>query len=364
MESKPTNFDLIDVLKVALKHRKHIFLITLIGIVVGIAVAFLITPKYEAHTVFYIPGNNSISKSLLAENNLENFMSYGDEDQIDQTLEMLNSEILKDKVIAKFDLINYYKLGGETKYPKTKTRQKLASNTEFKRTDNLAIKVAVKDEDPVLAADMANYISVCLDSMRTQIRQARGQQAYELIKLQYHKKQAEVDSILKALGKIRAQGIFDYEAQSKVLSKAMIEAQTNVKAEQARLQVYQQNQNHLPDSTIIRAKGRVAAANATYQSIQPTVANFGKLSGKYLELETLLKKEQESLANLQLRFEASELDYKGVISQHFLIEKAEVPEKSKYPNKTLLVFLFALSAFIISFLSVFYLAFIAPRFKE
>ena len=196
MESKPTNFDLVDVLKVALKYRKHIFLITLMGIVVGLVTAFMITPKYEAHTIFYIPANNSISKSLLAENNLENFMSYGDEDQIDQTLEMLNSEVLKDKVIAKFNLINHYKLGGDTKYPKTKARKNLESNTEFKRTDNLAIKVAVKDVDPVLAAAMANYISVCLDSMRTQIRQARGQQAYELIKLQYHKKQTEVDSIL------------------------------------------------------------------------------------------------------------------------------------------------------------------------
>ncbi len=364
MENKHTNFDLVDVIKVALKYSKHIFLITLIGMIVGVVTAFMITPKYEAFTVFYIPGNNSISKSLLAENNLENFMSYGDEDQIDQTLEMLNSEVLKDKVIAKFDLVNYYKLGGNTKYPKTKTRKNLESNTEFKRTDNLAIKVAVKDEDPVLAANMANYISLCLDSMRTQIRQARGQQAYELIKLQFHKKQTEVDSILNQLTQIRAQGIFDYEAQSKVLSKAMIEAQTNVKAEEARLQVYQRNKDRLPDSTIIRTEGRLAAAKATYQSIKPTVTNFGKLSGKYLALEMLHLNEQESLANLQLRFEAAELDYKGVISQHFLIEEASIPEKSKYPNKALMIFLFTVSAFLISFLSVFYLAFVAPRFKD
>ncbi len=364
MENKDTDFDLVDILKTGFKYKKHIFSITLFGIIIGVITAFLIKPKYEAYTTFYVPGNNSISKSLLAENNLENFMSYGDEDQIDQTLEMLNSEVLKDKVIAKFDLINYYRFGGETKYPKTKTRKKLESNTEFKRTDNLAIKVAVKDEDPVLAADMANYISLCLDSMRTKIRQARGQQAYELIKLQYRKKQNEVDSVLKQLMQIREQGVFDYEAQSEVLSKAIITAQTNVKAEEARLKVYQKYQNRLPDSTLIKAEGRLDAAKATYQSIKPNVANFGKLSGKYLELETVYKKEQESLSNLQLRFEAAELDYTGVISQQFLIEKANPPEKSKYPNKTLLVFLFALSAFIISFLLVFYLEFIAPRFKE
>ncbi|HET8829581.1 MAG TPA: Wzz/FepE/Etk N-terminal domain-containing protein [Pelobium sp.] len=287
MENKNTNFDMVDVLKTGLKYKKHIFFITLFGMIVGVITAFLIKPKYEAYTVFYVPGNNSISKSLLAENNLENFMSYGDEDQIDQTLEMLNSNALKDKVIAKFDLINYYRFGNDTKYPRTKARKKLEANTDFKRTDNLAIKVAVKDEDPVLATNMANYISLCLDSMRTKIRQARGQQAYELIKLQYTKKQTEVDSILKELTQIREQGIFDYQAQSEVLSKAIITAQTNVKAEEARLKVYQKHRNNLPDSTLIKDEGRFEAAKAGYQAMKPTVANFGKLSGKYLELEAV-----------------------------------------------------------------------------
>jgi uncharacterized protein involved in exopolysaccharide biosynthesis len=364
MENKQTSFDLVDIIKVGLKYKTHIFLITLIGMIVGVVAAFVITPKYEAYTIFYVPGNNSISKSLLAENNLENFMSYGDEDQIDQALEMLNSDALKDNVISKFNLINHYQLGNDTRYPKTKARNKLESNTEFKRTDNLAIKVAVKDEDAVLATEMANYISSCLDSMRSKIRQARGQQAYELIKQQYQKKQTEVDSILQQLTQIREQGIFDYESQSKVLSKAMIDAQTQVKAEEARLKVYQQYQNKLPDSTIIRAKARVEATKASYQSLKPTVANFGKLSGKYLELATRYEQEQESLINLQKRFEGAELDYKGFISQRFLIQKASVPEKSKYPNKTLLVFLFGLSAFIVSFLAVCYFEFVAPRFRE
>lgn len=362
MDKRDTNFDLVDVLKTSFRYKKHIFLITFFGIIIGLITAFLITPKYEAYTIFYIPKNNSISKSLLAENNLENFMSYGDEDQIDQTLEMLNSDAIKDKVIAKFNLVKHYGISG-TKYPKTKTREKLESNTDFKRTDNLAVKVSVKDEDAVLATEMANYISVCLDSMRTEIRKVRGKQAFELIKTQFLKKRTEVDSILKQLTLIREQGIFDYEAQSKVLSNAAITSQTNVKAEEARLKVYQKYRERLPDSTLIKAEGRLEAAKAAYQSVKPTVANFGKLSGKYLEMEAVYEKELESLSNLQLRFEAAELDYTGAISQQFLIEKATVPEKNAYPNKAVMVFLFALSAFIISALSVFYLEFIAPRFR-
>lgn len=363
MEDSSSKFEVIDVIKAAHQYRKTILIVTLLGAVIGLVTSLVITPKYQASTIFYIPANNSISKSLLADNNLENFMSYGDEEQIDQALEMLNSDYLKDKVIAKFNLIAHYGIDG-AKYPKTKVRDEFKSNTDFKRTDYLAIKISVKDKDAALATDIANYILLSLDSLRTEIQQARGAQAFSLIKGQYLKKQTEVDSILQKLGAIREQGIFDYEAQSEVLSEAIIKAQTQLKAEEARVSVYENYRDKLPDTTFIKAKGKLAAAKATLQSLKPTVNNFGKLSGKYLELEALYKKEQESLANLQLRYEAAELDYKGAISQRFLIEKATQPEKPAYPNKSLMVILFALSAFLLSILSVCYLVFIAPRFKS
>lgn len=364
MPNNDPHFDLIGISKVGFTYRKHILIITLIGLIAGIVVSLLSKPIFEAYTIFYTPANNSISKSLLAENNLENFMSFGDEDQIDQVLEMLNSDNLKDKVISKFNLTKHYEIDPDSKYPITKTRDKFKSNTNFKRTDYLAIRIEVKDEDPVLAANIANYITLSLDSIRTTIQQARAKQAYEIIGVQYQKKQQEVDAILMKLSAIREQGVFDYKAQSEVLSEAIVKAQTEVKAEEARVRVYESYQTRLPDTTLIRAKGRLEAARATYKSLKPTVSNFGKLSGKYLELEAMYEKENESLVNLQLRRESAELDFKGVISQKFLIEKATVPEKNKYPNKMLIVLIFTAFSFLIALFIVCYIEFLAPRFKN
>jgi len=363
MEEQEKALNFIDVAKVGILYRKHILLITLIGAIVGVVVSFLIKPKYEAYTIFYTPANTSISKSLLAENNLENFMSYGDEDQIDQVLEMLNSDNLKDNVINKFNLSEHYGIDTAAKYPKTKTRNQFDSNTEFKRTDNLAIKISVKDEDPVLAAQIANFISLSLDSIRTNIQQGRAKQAYHIIKEQYQKKQVEVDSILNRLSAIRQTGVYDYTEQSRVLSEAIVNAETSVAAEEARVKVYQNYESKLPDTTMIKAKGRLAAAKATYQSLKPTINNFGKQSGKYLELEAVYEKEKESLANLQIRLESAEVDFKAAISQQFLIEKASVPEKSTYPNKALVVFLFTISAFMTAFLVICYLEIVRPKFQ-
>jgi uncharacterized protein involved in exopolysaccharide biosynthesis len=363
MEEREKALNFVEVTKICISYRKHILLITLIGVIIGVIISFLIKPKYEAYTIFYTPANTSISKSLLSENNLENFMSYGDEDQIDQVLEMLNSDNLKDKVINKFNLTEHYGIGTSAKYPKTKTRNQFDGNTEFKRTDNLAIKISVKDEDPVLSAAVANFISLSLDSIRTNIQQGRAKQAYNIIKEQYQKKQVEVDSILKDLSAIRQTGVYDYTEQSRVLSEAIVNAETSVAAEEARVKVYNNYSSKLPDTTMIKAKGKLAAARATYQSLKPTINNFGKRSGKYLELEAVYEKEKESLANLQIRLESADVDFKAAISQQFLIQKASVPEKSTYPNKALIVFLFALSSFIIALLTICYLEFLRPKFQ-
>src|SRR5690606_8368293 len=154
----------------------------------------------------------------------------------------------------------------DEKYAKTKARKQFTSNTNFKRTDFLAVKISVTDEDPVLAAEMANYISLSLDSMRTAILQSRAKQAYEIINFQYQKKQSRVDSILKKLSAIREKGVFDYVSQSEVLSEAFIQAQTQFQAELARVKVYDANKSLLPDTTVIKAKGRLEAARATYNS--------------------------------------------------------------------------------------------------
>jgi uncharacterized protein involved in exopolysaccharide biosynthesis len=123
---------------------------------------------------------------------------------------------------------------------------------------------------------------------------------------------------------------------------------SDLKAEQARLKVYDTYRKDLPDTTYIKAKGRLEAARATLKSLQPTVSTFSKLSGKYLDYEAVYEKEKEALTNLQLRYENSEVDLKKSAAQKFIVDKASVPEKSTYPNKLLVMLSIGLSAFLLA----------------
>lgn len=360
-EQELQEFNLVNITKAGLKYKKHIFIITGIGLLAGLVLAFIIKPKFEATTIFYPPANTSISKSILADNNLESLMEFGDEQQTDQMLQILNSEELKENVIQKFNLADHYDIDQDERYAKSKVKKEFSSNADFSRTDYLAVKITITDHDPVLAAGIANYISGILDSIRTNIQQARAKQAYHIIKFQYEKKQQQVDSILKNLASIRTQGIYDYESQSEVLSLAIVNAESQFQAEEARMRIYEANRAALPDTTVIKAKGRLEAARATLKALRPTIANFGKLSGRYLEYEALYEKEREALANLKLKYENAEVDFKKSISQKFMIDKAEIPEMKASPNRLLIVLMTGIVAFFISLMIAVYNEIVSAR---
>jgi uncharacterized protein involved in exopolysaccharide biosynthesis len=356
-------FNLIGITKAGLKYKKHIFLISIVGLVGGLVLAFVIKPKYEASTIFYPSANSSISKSILDNNNLEELMEFGSEDQTDQMLQILNSDQLKEQVISKFDLMNHYSIGKDAEYAMTKVKKQFAGNSDFRRTDYLAINITITDEDPEIAAQIANYVSFIIDSIKTNIQKARTQQAFEIIKTQYFDKKKEIDSLQEVMTKLRLKGIYDYESQSEVLSTAIVKAETQFQEEQARLKVYEQYKTRLPDTTIIRAKGRLEAARAAVSSLKPRIETFGKYSGDYLENEAMFEKQKESLALLQSKYENAFVDYHQTINQKFIIDKAQKPEMKAYPNRLLVVIVSVFSAFLIGLFMAIYNEIINPRLR-
>lgn len=357
-------FNLIGITKAGLKYRKHILLISLVGLVGGVILAFVIKPKYEASTIFYPSANSSISKSILDNNNLEELMEFGDEDQTDQMLQILNSDQLKERVISKFDLMNHYQIDKNAEYAVTKVKKQFAGNADFKRTDYLAVKITITDEDPAMAAEMANYVAFIIDSIKTDIQKSRTKQAFDIIKTQYFAKKREMDSLQNVMTKLRAKGIYDYESQSEVLSAAIVKAETQYQEEQARLKVYNQYQSRLPDTTIIRAKGRMEAARAALNILKPRVETFGKYSGDYLENDAIFEKQKESLAELQTKYENALVDYNQTINQKFIVDKAQKPEMKSYPNRLLVIVISVFFAFLIGLFMAVYNEIINPKLKE
>ena len=78
---------------------------------------------FESQVILFPSTTNSVSKALLPQSNGygdEDIFEYGDEQQAEQLLQILNSGEIRDSVIQKFDLMAHYEIDEDTKYRRTK----------------------------------------------------------------------------------------------------------------------------------------------------------------------------------------------------------------------------------------------------
>ena len=89
--------------------RKTFLIVIISAAVISGAASFLITPKFKSTVILFPTATNSISKALLAENNgsQDDVMGFGEEEEAEQLLHLLNSSKIRNKVVERFDLFHH-----------------------------------------------------------------------------------------------------------------------------------------------------------------------------------------------------------------------------------------------------------------
>ena len=91
---------------------------------------WFITPKFKSSVVFFPSSTNSISKALLEETGSEkqDILAYGEEEQAEQMLQILNSDEIRETIIQKYNLIEHYKINKDDSYPMSKLYEEFFPN--------------------------------------------------------------------------------------------------------------------------------------------------------------------------------------------------------------------------------------------
>jgi len=107
--------------KLLVDYRRPILII--LGVAALCAVIFsapyFITPLYKSTTVVYPTSSNSTSKVLISTTyqSDKDIMNFGEDEQTEQMLQVMNSNRVRDKVISRFNLMEHYNIKPDSKYP-------------------------------------------------------------------------------------------------------------------------------------------------------------------------------------------------------------------------------------------------------
>ena len=177
-------FDSTNLLVFLLKWKKQLIIVCAAAAIVSAVVALIIEEKFESTYVFFPAYSSSISKGVMTEDAgaKNDIVQFGEEEQAEQMLQILNSEMIRDRIVAKYQLMSHYEIEKDEKFPQTKLIETWEDNVSYKRTEFQSIEIRVLDKDKNMAAAIANDIASLLDSAKNKMIHDRALQALGGIK--------------------------------------------------------------------------------------------------------------------------------------------------------------------------------------
>ncbi len=317
LTAKPIH--LVDVVNFFWRWRKPLLIICVVSALGAVVISSpLITkPKYKAQHVFYPTTNNSISNALLTElsQRQKDPLEFGEDEEAEKALQILQSSALLSRVVRNFDLMKHYGIDPKKEaHPQTALEYKIKENISFERTRYLSINIDVLDEDPEMAAKIANGIAALYDTVTTEIQKQVAIPALQIVERALHDKQAKIQGYKDAIRKLGEAGITNYEEQSRALAEEIYKAQSS---------------GHIAQMKELMAQ-------------QKTLVSSG---GDFIALNELIILEEAKESDLIAQYEKRQVDVNESLSHKFTVSAAFKPEIKAWPKRTLIVFLTLIASF-------------------
>lgn len=282
-----------------------------------------VTPMFKSSVIMYPAASNSVSKLLLNDNTTikQDMLAFGADEQIQQMLQVLNSNRIKDKVIARFKLAEHYGIEPQAKYYQTSVYNRFRSNISFKLTEYQAVKITVLDNDPQIAADIANGIAAILDSVRSDIQKDRAIQGFKIVEAEYFSQQKQVQALEDSLTQVMKLGVNDYESQAEMLNRQL-------------------------------AKEIASANTRGINALTEKLKILSQYGGPYISLRDALLLEKTQLSFIKARYEEAKIDAYSTMPQKFIVENAIKAERKSFPVIWIVVALSTLATLLAAILVI------------
>lgn len=322
-EEKRSVFESANLFEFFWQWRKPLIVIGLLAAIGSSAVALMIREKFKSTVIMFPAASNSISKDLVAEDltGKRDILMFGEEEQAEQMLQILNADEIRSRICEKYNLLQHYRIDPNSKYKRTLLYETFMENVSFKRTEFMSVKIEVMDEDPKMAATIANDIAALLDSAKTRMQRERAIQAFRIVEGEYLRRKAEVQKLTDSIATLNQMGMYDYESQSEVTSEQY---------------------------AIALAKGDQRAIKSLGDQLK-IISNYGSA---YMAVRENLYIQREQLNLLKKKYDEAKLDVEESLTYKFVVNRAYPAEKKSYPVRWLIVTVSTLSALIMGILGI------------
>jgi len=321
MDNNNINMDksMFSIVQIIWNGKKIILLISAIALISSLVASLLIKNQYKATATIFPPVANQVSKELLTENKQEGLTSFGETEEMEQFLQVLNSRTFKDMVISKLNLQEHWKIDPNIPEYKFKTHKEFDENIKIRATRYQSISIEVMDQNPQWASEIANTIVDLSDSLMRSIKAQIAVNALKALEKQFKLVEQELTSLQDSLAAVMANGIIDPERQAEKYYKEYLNA--------------------------------LLRGNKLQLSIlSKEVSKFGNFGAKHVRYTFEIDELSTQLNELRKNMVVARIEANQEIPTRFIIDRADIPDKKAYPKRSIIVITATLSALLFTIL--------------
>lgn len=319
MIKEPNKLNNSSIINLVALNMKLLLVVGLTAALVSLVVSLFIKDKFKSTVILYPTTTNSISKALISENvgNKDDVLKFGEVEEAEQLLQILNSDEIKHRIISKYKLLEHYNIDENEDYKLTKLYEKFDDNISFKLTKYLAVEIDVLDYSADTAALIANDVAAFMDTVKNRMQKEIALPAFKIVEQRYQNQKDFVKSLEDSLTVLRLCGVIDYESQAERLT------------EQLAISILQ---------------GKSAATDA----LEKRLNTLSKYGGAYVSIRDQLEYEKKQLTAIHSKYEEAKVDAENVLQHKFVVNNAFPAEKKFYPIRWLIVLISTLSTIILT----------------
>lgn len=292
------------------KKRKILMITTGIVMVCSVIISLLLTPVYRSTAVVFPAATSTVSFSEQR-NAKAASMDFGEEEQAEQLVQILQSSRIRDKIVAQFDLMNHYDISPSDPNKHFKLVEKYNDNFLFVRTRYGSIQIDVLDTEPQMAADMANKIVDLIDTVKNEMIRERTLPAYEINKRKKEQMEDDREFVLAKLDSLAELGVVSLEGRTNLFQAYVDSKSAQEKAE-----------------------------------IKKTIDVNLKHGSQFDGLEFIRNEKIMKLEEFMVSYEQAESDANTAFNHKFIVERAVVADKKDKPKRMIIVLLATIGSFV------------------
>jgi len=297
-------------------NRKKLMLFTFAAAVISGVVAFLMTPLYLSTAVVFPAATSSVSFSEQR-NAKAAAMDFGEEEQAEQLVQILQSSRIRDKVVSEFELMKHYEIDSKGANKYFKLNEAYNNHISFNRTRFGSIRIDVLDENPALAAKIANKIVDLIDTVKNEMIAERTVPAFKVNERKLAQMKRDRDAILRKLDSLADLGVIALDVRSNLF------------------QAYVDSKNPKDRAELKKKIDVNMKYGAMYDGLE------------YMRNEKIVK-----IEDFNISYEQAESDANTKFNHKFIVERAVKADKKEKPKRSVIILVSTVAAFFIGLFSL------------